>query len=72
MWAWSSYSYQCRTGREKQGTGHGSRIHHIRAGAGIPELIILGSMFKRGLVLDFALNIFLVAIVLGYLVECSE
>jgi len=39
-------------------------------GASIPELIILGSMFKRRLVLTFALNVFLVAIVAGYLVEC--
>jgi len=40
------------------------------AGASIPELIILGSMFKRRLVLAFALNVFLVAIVADYLVEC--
>jgi hypothetical protein len=35
------------------------------AGASIPELIILGSMFKRRLVLAFALNVFLVTIVAG-------
>jgi len=40
------------------------------AGASIPELIILGWMFKRRLVLAFALNVFLVAIVANYLVEC--
>jgi uncharacterized membrane protein YraQ (UPF0718 family) len=40
------------------------------AGASIPEMIILGSMFKKKLVFAFALNVFLVAIVAGYLVEC--
>ena len=35
------------------------------AGASIPKLIILGSMFKRRLVLAFALNVFLVAIIAG-------
>jgi len=35
------------------------------AGASIPELIILGSMFKRRLVLAFALNVFFLAIVAG-------
>jgi len=39
------------------------------AGASIPELIILGSMFKKKLVLAFAVNVFIVAIVAGYLVE---
>jgi hypothetical protein len=39
------------------------------AGAFIPELIILGSMFKKKLVLAFAVNVFIVAIVAGYLVE---
>ena len=33
------------------------------AESSIPELIILGSMFKKKLVLAFALNVFLVAIV---------
>jgi uncharacterized membrane protein YraQ (UPF0718 family) len=36
------------------------------AGASIPELIILASMFKKKLVFAFALNVFLVAIVAGY------
>jgi uncharacterized membrane protein YraQ (UPF0718 family) len=40
------------------------------AEASIPELIILGSMFKKRLVLAFAPNVFLVAILHGYLVEC--
>lgn len=39
------------------------------AGASIPEMIILGSMFKKKLVLAFAVNVFLVAIVAGCLVE---
>ena len=39
------------------------------AGGSIPELIILGSMFKKKLVLAFAVNVFIVAIVAGYLVE---
>lgn len=39
------------------------------AGANIPELIILGSMFKKKLFLAFAVNVFIVAIVAGYLVE---
>jgi uncharacterized membrane protein YraQ (UPF0718 family) len=39
------------------------------AGASIPELIILGSMFKKKLFLAFAVNVFIVAIVAGYLVE---
>lgn len=62
------YSYQCRTCGETRGIGHSFRIHHRGAGTSIPELIILGSMFKRRLVLAFALNVFLVAIVAGYLV----
>ena len=33
-------------------------------------LIILASMFKKKLVLTFALNVFLVAIAANYLVEC--
>ena len=39
------------------------------AGASIPELIILSSMFKRRLIIAFALNIFVIAIVAGYLVD---
>jgi len=46
-----------------------SRLIIGGAGASIPELIILGSMFKRKLVLAFAVNVFVVAIVAGYLVE---
>ena len=39
------------------------------AGASIPEIIILGSMFKRKLIAFFVLNVFLVAIAAGYLVD---
>ncbi|MDD4357651.1 MAG: permease [Smithellaceae bacterium] len=39
------------------------------AGASIPELIILGSMFKKKLIVAFALNVFVIAIVAGYLVD---
>jgi len=39
------------------------------AGASIPELIILASMFKKKLIFAFAANVFLVAVVAGYLVE---
>ncbi len=54
-----------------KGMGLGTVLALIVGGAGasIPELIILGSMFKKKLVLAFAVNVFLVAIVAGYLVE---
>lgn len=39
------------------------------AGASIPEMIILSSMFKRKLIFAFALNVFLIAIAAGYLVD---
>jgi uncharacterized protein len=54
-----------------KGMGLGTVLALIIGGAGasIPELIILGSMFKRKLVLAFAVNVFLVAIVAGYLIE---
>lgn len=55
----------------EKGMGLGTVLALIIGGAGasIPELIILGSMFKKKLVLAFALNVFLVAIVAGFLVE---
>jgi uncharacterized membrane protein YraQ (UPF0718 family) len=54
-----------------KGMGLGTVLALIIGGAGasIPEMIILGSMFKRKLVLAFALNVFVVAIVAGFLVE---
>jgi len=39
------------------------------AGASIPEMIILSSMFKKKLIIAFALNVFVIAVVAGYLVE---
>jgi len=39
------------------------------AGASIPEIIILSSMFKKKLIIAFALNVFVIAIVAGYLVD---
>ncbi|MFZ7111817.1 MAG: permease [Desulfatiglandales bacterium] len=54
-----------------KGMGLGTVLALIIGGAGasIPELIILSSMFKKKLVLAFAMNVFLVAIVTGILVE---
>ncbi len=54
-----------------KGMGLGTVLALIIGGAGasIPELIILGSMFKKKLVFAFALNVFVVAIVAGFLVE---
>ncbi len=39
------------------------------AGASIPELIILSSMFKKNLLIAFVLNVFVIAIAAGYLVD---
>jgi len=39
------------------------------AGASIPEIIILGSIFKRRLVFAFVLTVFVVAVVAGYVVD---
>jgi len=39
------------------------------AGASIPELILLNSMFRKKLVFAFAVNVFVVAIVAGYLID---
>ncbi|ABC78811.1 permease [Syntrophus aciditrophicus] len=39
------------------------------AGASIPELIILSAMFRKKLIIAFALNVFLIAVVAGYLVD---
>ncbi len=54
-----------------KGMGLGTVVALIIGGAGasIPELIILGSMFKKKLVFAFAANVFLIAIAAGYLVE---
>lgn len=54
-----------------KGMGIGTVLALIVAGAGasIPEMIILGSMFKKKLVLAFLINVFVVAIAAGYLVD---
>jgi hypothetical protein len=54
-----------------KGMGVGTVLALIVGGAGasIPEMIILSSMFKKKLILAFVLNVFLVAIVAGYLVD---
>jgi hypothetical protein len=54
-----------------KGMGVGTVLSLIVAGAGasIPEMIILGSMFRKKLVIAFLVNVFLVAIVAGYLVD---
>lgn len=54
-----------------KGMGVGTVLALIIGGAGasIPEMIILGSMFRKKLIFAFATNVFLVAVVAGYLVE---
>ncbi|MCE5263869.1 MAG: permease [Deltaproteobacteria bacterium] len=54
-----------------KGMGLGTVLALIIGGAGasIPEIIILGSIFKKKLIFAFVLNVFLVAIAAGYLVE---
>jgi len=54
-----------------KGMGLGTVLALIIGGAGasVPELIILGSMFKKKLVFAFAANVFFVAIAAGFLVE---
>jgi len=54
-----------------KGMGVGTVLALIIGGAGasIPEMIILGSMFKKKLIVAFVLNVFLVAIAVGYLVD---
>ena len=54
-----------------KGMGVGTVLALIIGGAGasIPEMIILNSMFKKKLIFAFAINVFLVAVVAGYLVN---
>ena len=54
-----------------KGLGVGTVLALITGGAGasIPEMVLLGSMFKKKLVFAFALNVFVIAIVAGYLVD---
>lgn len=54
-----------------KGMGLGTVLALIIGGAGasIPEMIILGSMFKKKLVLALVFNVFVVAVAAGYLVD---
>jgi len=54
-----------------KGMGMGTVLALIIGGAGasIPEIILLGSILKKKLLAAFALNVFLVAIIAGYLVD---
>jgi len=54
-----------------KGMGMGTVLALIIGGAGasIPEIILLGSIFKKKLLAAFALNVFLVAMIAGYLVD---
>ncbi|HOK07747.1 MAG TPA: permease [Syntrophales bacterium] len=54
-----------------KGMGVGTVLALIIGGAGasIPEMIILASMFKKRLIIAFVLNVFLVAVAAGYLVD---
>jgi len=55
----------------EKGMGLGTVVALIIGGAGasIPELILLNSMFRKKLVFAFAVNVFVVAIVAGYLID---
>jgi len=54
-----------------KGMGMGTVLALIIGGAGasIPELLILGSMFRKKLIVAFVANVFVVAIAAGYLVD---
>jgi uncharacterized membrane protein YraQ (UPF0718 family) len=54
-----------------KGMGVGTVLALIIGGAGasIPEMIILSSMFRKKLIFAFVLNVFIVAIAAGYLVD---
>jgi len=51
-----------------KGVGYGTMIALIIGGAGasIPELSLLGSIFKKKMMIAFVLSIFTVAIITGY------
>lgn len=55
----------------EKGMGMGTVLALIIGGAGasIPEITLLASLFKNRLLVAFVLNVFLVAIVAGYLVD---
>lgn len=52
-----------------KGVGYGTMIALIIGGAGasIPELSLLGSIFKKKMMVAFVISIFLVAIITGYI-----
>ncbi len=54
-----------------KGMGVGTVLALVIAGAGasIPEIIILGAIFKRKLIISFLLTVFIVAVSAGYLVD---
>lgn len=54
-----------------KGMGVGTILALVIAGAGasIPEIIILGAIFKRKLIISFVLTVFFVAVAAGYLVD---
>ncbi len=54
-----------------KGMGVGTVLALVIAGAGasIPEIIILGSIFKKRLLFAFVLTVFVVAVTAGYLVD---
>lgn len=54
-----------------KGMGVGTVLSLITGGAGtsIPELIILNSMFKKKLIFAFVLNVFVIAVISGYLID---
>lgn len=51
-----------------KGVGYGTMVALIIGGAGasIPELSLLGSIFKKKMMIAFVLSIFTVAIITGY------
>jgi uncharacterized membrane protein YraQ (UPF0718 family) len=55
----------------EKGMGMGTVLALIIGGAGasIPEITLLASLFKKRLLMAFVLNVFLVAIIAGYLVD---
>lgn len=55
----------------RKGMGVGTVLSLVIAGAGasIPEIIILSSIFRRRLVMAFLVSVFIVAIIGGYLVD---
>ena len=54
-----------------KGMGSGTVLALIICGAGasIPEMIILGSMFRKRLLIAFMINVFLIAVIAGYAVD---